>query len=283
MTADVSTLVNDIREVLLKGSQLPQDGLPEKYGTLFANFLRSRYWPSEEKRGGTLRMSNLGKPDRQLWYEVNMPEAAEPMPPEAFMKFAFGDVIELLLLFLAEAAGHKVEGTQDEQEINGVKGHRDAVIDGMVVDAKSASSYAFKKFAEGRLEQDDPFGYVDQIQSYLFAGQTDPLVTNKDEAAFLVVDKQLGHICLDRHERKKIPYDRIVEHKRALVQSPEPPPRCFEPVPDGKSGNMALGVNCSYCAYKKTCFPEMRAFLYANGPRYLVGEVKNEPKVPEVS
>ena len=151
---DISTLIHDIQEVLLKGSTLPQDGLPEKYGTLFANFLRSRYWPSEEKRRGTLRMSNLGKPERQLWYEVNMPEAAEPMPPEAFMKFAFGDVIELLLLFLAEAAGHKVEGTQDEQEINGVKGHRDAVIDGMVVDAKSASSYAFKKFAEGRLEQD---------------------------------------------------------------------------------------------------------------------------------
>ena len=278
----IDTLISDIQEVLLKGSTLPQDGLPEKYGTLFANFLRSRYWPSEEKRRGILRMSNLGKPERQLWYEVNMPEAAEPMPPEAFMKFAFGDVIELLLLFLAEAAGHKVEGTQDEQEINGVKGHRDAVIDGMVVDAKSASSYAFKKFAEGRLEQDDPFGYVDQIQSYLFAGQTDPLVTNKDEAAFLVVDKQLGHICLDRHERKKIPYDRIVDHKRTLVQQKEPPERCFDPVPEGKSGNLALGVNCSYCAYKKTCHPGLRTFLSSRGPVYLV-HVEREPKMMEIS
>lgn len=277
----IDTLVADIQEVLLKGSQLPQGGLPEKYGTLFANFLKTRYWPSEEKRKGALRMSNLGKPDRQLWYEVNMPEVAEPMPPGAFMKFAFGDVIELLLLFLAEAAGHKVEGTQDEQEINGVKGHRDAVIDGVVVDAKSASSYAFKKFAEGRLEQDDPFGYVDQIQSYLFAGQTDPIVTNKEEAAFLVVDKQLGHICLDKHERKKIPYDKIVDHKRALVQQKDPPKRCFDPVPDGKSGNLALGVNCSYCGYKKTCWPGLRTFIYSTGPRYLV-EVKNEPKVPEV-
>lgn len=278
----IDTLIDDIHQVLLNGAQAPKEGLPEKYGTLFANFLRSRFWPNVEQKKGTLRMSNLGKPDRQLWYSVNHPELEEPMPAEAFMKFAFGDIIELLLLFLAEASGHKVEGTQDEQDIDGVKGHRDAVIDGTVVDAKSASSYAFKKFAEGRLADDDPFGYIDQLQSYLFCGQKDEIVTNKDEAAFLVADKQLGHITLDRHKRRPIPYDKIVSYKRAMLASEAPPERCYDPVPDGKSGNMALGVNCSYCPFKRACWPNLRTFIYSTGPRYLV-EVKNEPKVPEIT
>ena len=282
MTKTIDTLVDDIRNVLLNGSTGPQDGLAEKYGTLFAELLKTRFLSNVGQKKGTLRMSNVGKPERQLWYSINKPELEEPMPAEAYMKFAFGDVIELLLLFLSEAAGHTVEGTQDEQDINGIKGHRDAVIDGTVVDAKSASSYAFKKFAEGRLAEDDPFGYIDQIQSYLFCGQGDPIVTNKDEAAFLVCDKQFGHITLDRHKRKTVPYDRIIEHKKAIVTQAEPPPRCFDAIADGKSGNMALCTQCSYCGFKKTCWPGVRTFIYSTGPKYLV-EVKNEPKVPEAT
>ena len=52
-------------------------------------------------------------------------------------------------------------------------------------------------------------------------------------------------------------------------------------VADGKSGNMKLAVGCSYCPYKKVCWPNVRGFAYANGPRYLV-EVVNEPQVPEI-
>src|SRR5690606_25725922 len=110
----------------------------------------------------------------------NTPEDGEPLRPEAYLKFLYGDILEDLLLFLAEAAGHTVVGRQDEQEIAGIKGHRDCVIDGTVVDAKSASSYSFKKFKEGRLREDDPFGYVDQLQSYIHSGQNDPLVTDKE-------------------------------------------------------------------------------------------------------
>jgi hypothetical protein len=40
-------------------------------------------------------------------------------------------------------------------------------------------------------------------------------------------------------------------------------------------------VQCSYCEYKKTCWPEMRTFLYSYGPEFLI-KVKNKPKVKEV-
>ena len=226
-------------------------------------------------------MSNVGKPcERQLWYEINAKEEGESLPPEAYMKFLYGDLSELLLLYLVEASGHDVQGTQDTQEIEGIKGHRDAVIDGTVTDVKSASSYSFKKFQEGRLADDDAFGYVDQLQSYLYAGQTDNKVRDKDRAAFLVLDKVLGHICLDIHEKKDLPYDAIYRHKKEVVNSPELPDRAFEDIPDGKSGNRKLGVNCSYCPFKSTCWPNLRTFIYSNGPAFLT-EVKREPNVPE--
>ena len=70
----------------------------------------------------------------------------------------------------------------------------------MTIDVKSCSSYAFKKFKEGRLRDDDPFGYISQLSSYVYAGKDDPLVTNKTHGAFLAVDKQNGHICLDVYD-----------------------------------------------------------------------------------
>lgn len=226
-------------------------------------------------------MSNVGKPcERQLWYEINSDEG-ESLPPEAHMKFAYGDVLELLTLFLVEAAGHDVQGTQDTQEIEGIEGHRDAVIDGVLVDVKSASSYSFKKFSDGQLASNDSFGYIDQLQSYLYAGQSDDTITDKDRAAFLVIDKVLGKICLDVHPRKDIPYDSIYRHKKSMVASSVAPPRGFTTVPDGKSGNEKLGVNCSYCSHKHTCYPGLRVFGYGTGPVFLTN-VARLPNVPEL-
>lgn len=274
--------MSDLHHTLLNGSETITDELLDRYGESFKSFLKSRFTGPREARKGTLRMSNIGRPcERQLYYEVNHKEEAEELRPEAHLKFAYGDLIELLMLFLCEAAGHTVEGTQDEQEIEGIKGHRDAVIDGTVVDVKSASTYSFKKFAEGRLEEDDAFGYIDQLQSYLHSGQEDPKVTDKSRGAFLVVDKTLGHICLDVHQTQEIDYPRIYRYKKSMVNSDKVPPRGYEPVPDGKSGNEKLGVSCSYCSFNKKCYPNLRTFLYSNGVTHLT-TVKREPNVPEI-
>jgi len=53
-------------------------------------------------------------------------------------------------------------------------------------------------------------------------------------------------------------------------------------VPQSKtSPNTKLPVMCSYCEFKKKCWPEARKFIYSYGPVFLV-DVKSEPKVPEV-
>lgn len=281
--AKIDTLVDDIYGVLKSGVDLSdRHDLVDKYTDQFKELLLSRLAPREPRKG-TLRMSSIGQPcERKLYYEVNTPEDAEELRPEVYMKFLFGDLTELLLLFLAEASGHTVEGTQDEQDIVGIKGHRDAVIDGTLVDVKSASTFSFQKFSEGKLKDDDPFGYVTQIQSYLHAGQSDDKVTDKDRAAFLVIDKTLGHICLDIHKYDPLPWEAIYERKKDLVSRDEAPIRGFNPVEDGKSGNMKLGTQCSYCPFKFKCHSNLRVYAYSTGPRFLT-KVAKEPLVPEIT
>ncbi len=228
-------------------------------------------------------MSNIGKPDRKLWLELNHPEEAEPLTPDVYLKFLYGSLVEALILFLVELSGHDVQGTQDEQEISGIKGHRDAIIDGVLVDVKSASTFSFKKFKKGKLKEDDPFGYISQILSYLEASQEDGKLKEKDKAAFLVVDKTLGHLTLDFHQKDQaIDWPKLFEQKKDMIKG-DIPPLCYPSKKDGyknkdkefiENGNEYLDTGCSYCDYKKFCYPDMRVFLTSRGPKYFSKIVK---------
>lgn len=275
--ADISTLVQDIYKCVDEGFDFTEEEA-QAFGLKLARHITYRL--NEDKGKPSLRMSNLGTPDCKLWYQVNAPEVCEPLTPDTKVKFLFGDILEELLLFLAAKAGHEVEGEQETLEFEEVKGHRDAIIDGMQVDVKSASSFSFKKFNEGLREEDDGFGYLDQQNLYLEAAQDDDKLKIKDKFAFLVIDKTLGKICLDIHDKSDVDYKEKVEHKKSVLNNNNPPPRAFDDVPDGKSGNRKLGIQCSYCPAKETCWPNLRVFNYSGGPRYLT-HVAREPKVVE--
>lgn len=275
----IDTLVEDIYKTLDSPHTFHQENV-DKFTKLLSAIILEKL--NKGDHTPTLRMSNLGTTcDRELWYKMNTPELAEKLPPEVRMKFLFGDILETLLLFLAEEAGHTVEGAQDTVELNGVKGHRDAIIDGTLVDCKSASTYSYKKFKDHLTYAQDSFGYLDQLQSYLQASQNDPLLKNKDEAAFLVIDKTLGHIVLDKHPKASMDYNMVVEMKRDVIKAKEPPPRGYEDEYEGLSGNRALGTKCSYCAFKKQCWPGLRTFLYSKGPEFLT-HVAKLPRVQEI-
>ena len=289
MTKTLSTIVEDIYAVITdKGGW--DETVNEYFLTHIGETMMSRLASPDQPRG-TLRMSSIGQPcARRLWYSVNMdPTTGEPLRSATHLLFLYGDILEDLILALAVAAGHSVEGRQDELEVLGVKGHRDAVIDGVTIDVKSASPFSFKKFKGGLTDADDGFGYLGQLPGYVHAAKDDPLVTDKDTGAFLVINKVNGELCLDVHDFKKDGrLDEIEDLYASRIESsgkPTPPSRGFSPQPDGKSGNEKLGFNCSYCEYKKTCHPGLRTFLYAgpNGaaPRFLT-TVVNEPKVMEV-
>lgn len=275
---DIKTLIPDIQSLLSSGKDFSPEAL-DALGEQFKALIKDRLQP-RKPREGVLRMSNFGAPDRQLWYQVNKPEKAEPLPPEAYLKFLYGDIIELLVLFLAKEAGHTVTHQQAEVEVGGVKGHPDAVIDGVLVDVKSASGYGMQKFERHELEKNDPFNYLYQISLYLEALKDDKALGVKKEGSFLAVDKSSGKLALDTYKKKNVDFLGEVEDKKKMLHG-ELPPRCHEPEPDGMSGNKKLSVPCSYCSFKKECWPEMRTFAYSNGPRHLV-VVKKVPDVPEV-
>lgn len=282
--AEIETLVTDIENLLVNGTTDIPDEAYEQLGKAFADTIKRRMeGQAAEKHEFTLRMSNIGSPCvRKLYLDKNSdPNEKSELNPANALKFLYGDLIEEVLLFFAEHSGHSVEGRQDELEIAGIKGHRDAVIDGVTVDVKSASSFSFKKFKEGKLAEDDPFGYIVQLSSYVIAANDDPLVTDKSRGAFLVVDKQLGHICLDFHEKPDWNMDEAYEQRKTVVNGDELPERSFEAEPDGKSGNEKLGTFCSYCDLKYKCWPELRTFLSSRGPLYLT-TVKREPKMVEI-
>ena len=238
---------------------------------------------ADERSPPSLRLSNIGTPcRRQLYYRVRNAESAEPLPPEARLKFLFGDILEEMLLWLASEAGHKVEGEQDEVDFHGVKGHRDAIIDGHLVDAKSASTFSFNKFAAGLTSDGDAFGYIPQIQTYLRASEDDGRLLDKDSGSFLVIDKTLGRLTLDTHKKDSVDYERKVNELREILARDQPPPRDFSPEPFGKSGNEKLPVVCSYCPFKKLCHANVRTFVYSTGPVYLT-EISRLPDVPEVT
>ena len=278
----LETLVEDINCVI-KG-QGGWDATVTKFlADSVAEVADSRFGSPPESRG-YLSLSSLGTPcSRKLWYRVNKTDLAEPLASNTLLKFFFGDIIEALALSLAKAAGHSVVGMQDRLNVHGIKGHRDAVIDGVTVDVKSTSSMAFKKFKEGKLREDDPFGYISQLSSYVYGGKDDPLVTDKRRGAFLAIDKQNGHICLDVYD-----FDEELKTKEedvksvvAMVSGPIPEYR-IPPVPQSKtSKNTKLDTQCSYCEFRKACWPEARTFLYSNGPVFLV-DVVDEPRVFEV-
>lgn len=278
--SSIETLVKDIYRVLDEGAEVSQEDA-EAFGKSLATLMVARLAEPREKKH-YLRLSNIGtKCDRKLWLQINRPETVEKLPPNARLKFLYGDLIETLLLFLARVAGHSVQGEQDELEIAGVKGHRDAVIDGVTTDVKSASTFSFKKFFYGLKPKEDSFGYLRQLGSYLFAGKDDPIVTKKDRSAFLAVDKTLGHITLDMHKKDGVDYEKLIKEKQEVIASSSIPPRGYTDIPDGASGNRRLGIECSYCPVKRACWPGLRSFVYSNGVRDLT-VVAKEPKVDEL-
>lgn len=250
-----------------------------EFGENIKQLLRQRL-AQRPDAGPSLRFSALGRPDRQIWFDAHPePGTKERLIPKTYLKFLYGDLIEQLLLFLAKEAGHSVERTQEEVEVLGVKGHIDAVIDGVVVDVKSASSYGYKKFEERRVTEDDPFGYVAQLSGYA------DVLTPGQSAAWLANDKVAGDICVSpllASVIKHYPPAERIEHLKKVLDSDTPPPLCYQPIPDGASGNLRLGTGCSYCPYKFRCYPALRVFAYSTGPKFLV-QVSSLPKVPDIT
>jgi hypothetical protein len=266
MPKHIDDLTDDIKRLLInvaEGKHPPVTA--EALATVGANIAKAvndalLRTPSVSRIGEKkLYISELGTQcSRQLWYKLNHPELGEKVGPSAMFKFLYGNVIEELALYLCTLAGHEVSDQQKPTEIKykgwTIRGRRDATIDGVVVDVKSASPYGFDKIVrEGLNDKNDSFGYRAQVSGYH---------DGEDGVGILAVDKQNGHIAY-----KEVEYIDPTEMLDRLIpdlESAIPPARTFASVPHATSGNQKLCVECSYCAYKETCWAD------SNGGKGLV-------------
>ena len=207
-----------------------------------------------------LRMSNIGRPSCQLWFEKNKPETALPKPTTFIMNMMIGDIVEAVFKAVLREANVKFENsdtvTLEIDEKTTISGSYDLVMNDAVDDIKSASdwSYKYKFDSYESLHSGDSFGYVGQLAGYAKA-------SNKKAGGWWVVNKANGHF---KYVRANIDMDKELDKVKKNIKAVDSDElvRCFEPEPEtfrGKpTGNMVLNKNCTFCSYRQSCWENLR-------------------------
>ena len=207
-----------------------------------------------------LRMSNIGRPSCQLWFEKNQPDASLPKPNTFVFNMLLGDIVEAVFKGVLVEAGIPFGEAQhvtlkvNDAEINGTY---DLTMNDAVDDVKSDSDWSYRNKFDSyeTLADGDAFGYVGQLAGYAKASGKRAggwWVINKANGSFkyvpatgLDVDSELAKIA------KTI--DTVNENKFE---------RCFEAEDEtfrGKpTGNKVLSKVCSFCDYRYACWPTLQ-------------------------
>ena len=218
---------------------------------------------NSEKRNFKVRMSNVGRPKCQLWFDKNKPENAEPLPASFKINMIIGDIVEAVFKGLLRASGTEFEDndkvTLKQSNKAEISGEYDMILDGKIDDVKSASPWSFQnKFEDFHsLNKGDSFGYVSQLVGYATAA-------GKDVGGWWVVNKGNGdfkYVSASEADKKEVL--KKIEDTYDYLDKDEPFERCFDSEPEtyrGKaSGNRKLAKVCSFCSHKKKCWPTLRA------------------------
>ena len=215
--------------------------------------------PRDEFR---LRMSNIGKPKCQLWFEKNDPADKTPLPPHFLMNMILGDIIEAVFKGLLRSAGvdFKDNDSVTLKLANGreIKGEYDMELDGKIDDVKSASPWSYQNKFDSleSLQKGDSFGYVAQLVGYAEAA-------GKDVGGWWAVNKANGMFkYVDASGVDKTAVLQEIQSVVDYIDNDEPFKRCFDPVPETyrkkPSGNLVLADGCKFCDYKRKCFPNLQ-------------------------
>ena len=208
-----------------------------------------------------LRMSNMGKPYCQLWFEKNKPELALPPSSNFIINMLIGDIIEAVFKGLLRQANVEYkDGEQitldlgDGETINGTP---DIFFGDAVDDIKSASPWSYiNKFKDfNSLVEKDSFGYIAQLVGYAEATNTKPngwWVVNKGNGDFKHV-KATNINSKQVLAKIKFTYKELKENKFR---------RCFtdeeETYRKKPSGNRRLKQECSWCSFRHACWPGLQ-------------------------
>ena len=216
---------------------------------------------SRSRKDFRLRMSNVGRPYCQLWYDKNKPEVARPKPTTFVMNMMIGDIVEAVFKAVLTEAGVKYEDSEqvtlELTDGTVVSGTTDLSIDGAVDDIKSASnwSYNYKFSSYEDLAKSDSFGYVSQLAGYAKA-------LNKKAGGWWVINKANGEFKyvpasgLDiKNECGKIETVKQNLEDNKFKRSFDKKQEYFRGKPTGKH---ILGITCGFCDYKYSCWPTLK-------------------------
>jgi hypothetical protein len=221
--------------------------------------LHRQFSGTEDRSKFRLRMSNIGKPYCQLWFEKNQPEKKMSKPNAFIMNMMFGDIVEAL--FKGVLRGAKVDFKNSEKvqldlpDGTAISGTYDLVTDG-VDDIKSASDWSYRnKFVDYEtLEKDDPFGYVDQLAGYGKA-------SGEGAGGWWAVNKNNGNF---KFIKANVDVDKRMEEFYVKKQKLDENifERCFDAVPETYrkklTGNTVLNRACTFCDFRYTCWPTLK-------------------------
>jgi hypothetical protein len=106
----LDTLISDIYEKLEglsngEGLEIPEKELDITLSRIKDGIL-SWSTPSERNKSFTLRMSNIGRPARQLWYESKDENNSSAPSAPTQIKFLYGHILEEIVLMLVRMSGH---------------------------------------------------------------------------------------------------------------------------------------------------------------------------------
>ena len=270
--------IHQYMEDAVKGNSTMSDATIKQVATDISDALKRQFGGGNKRGDFKLRMSNVGRPTCQLWYEKNKPEVALPFPTTFVMNMMLGDIVEAVFKGLLKEAGVQYEDTDkvtlDCGDTN-VSGSYDLILDGAVDDIKSASDWSYRNKFESydSLASGDGFGYIAQLAGYAKASGKKAggwWVVNKANGAF----KYIPATGLDLDEEVKKIKDTVKTVEENKFE------KCFQPVPEkfrGKeTGNKVLNDGCRFCSYRFDCWPLLKELPAVKS------QAKNPPTVAYV-
>jgi hypothetical protein len=238
----------------------------------------TRQFVDKRNKEFSMRLSAMGRPYCQLWFEKNHPDKATAKSNNFLMNMMIGDIVEAVFKGLLTEAGigyadgEKCTLTAGKYKIDGTP---DLIMEGAVDDVKSASDWSYRnKFADyTTLAASDSFGYVAQLAGYAKA-------LGVKAGGWWVINKATG-------EFKYVPATQIDVDKevsqiadKADALSANEFKRCYEAIDEtyrGKpTGNRILGRECGWCSYRYACWDTLE-----ERPS-LVSRAENPPMVSYV-
>jgi len=246
-------------ENAVKGTSTMSDTTIKQVADDVADAITRQFGSGKSRGDFRLRMSNVGRPTCQLWYEKNKPEVALPFPTTFVMNMMIGDIVEAVFKGLLKEAGVKYNDTEKVTLDIGtthINGSYDIVINDAVDDIKSASDWSYRNKFESydTLAKGDGFGYVGQLAGYAKA-------SGKRAGGWWVVNKangQFKYVPADNLDMDK-ELDKISKTVATVEENKFE--RCFEPVPEkfrGKeTGNKILNDGCRFCSYRFDCWSDL--------------------------